>query len=77
MEKEGKNTHFPLGVAKDPSPLTRTDTECVTDPPMTEEGGKTRMAVSIALFDGSGGMRGVPAPEMSLKSVSGDCFNRG
>ena len=77
MEKEGRNTHFPLGVAKDASPLTRTDTECVTDPPMTDEGGKTRMAVSMALFDGSGGIGEVATPEMSLKSVSGDCFNRG
>jgi hypothetical protein len=55
--KRRKSSHFPLGVAKDPSPLMRADAECVIDPPVTEEGGKTRMPLSITLFDVFGGVR--------------------
>ena len=73
-------SHFPLGVAKDPSPLMRADAECVRDPPVTEEGGKTRMAVSIALFEIFGGVSApdsfVAATEVLLNSVSGDCLSR-
>jgi len=79
-EKESRNLHFPFGVDKDPSPLTRTDAECVIDPPETEEGGNTRMAVSIALSRLLGGVGAVSdsstGDTVLLHSVSGDRFIR-